>query len=194
MNTTTNTLSIIFELKKKAVSIVHECLILLSGLELCPPLKCLSFGVLLTLVLTNVLLVSECGTNTTAHLSDWLCVDPPEESFLSWGWDSLGGRVLTDVNFGISCSEDHHGDVVGNKLRRTECALKSPLSALLSIFYIPNDCYCSLSHFIQMRLLWNVSNRENCQHYYNEYSFTNHEKLEHFAVFTLLAFKRELCW
>lgn len=153
MNTTTNTLSIIFLIKKKAVSIVHECLILLSGLELCPPLKCLSFGVLLTLVLTNVLLVSECGTNTTAHLSDWLCVDPPEESFLSWGWDSLGGRVLTDVDFGISCSEDHHGDVVGNKLRRTECALKSPLSALLSIFYIPNDCYCSLSHFIQMRLL-----------------------------------------
>lgn len=183
-----------FWIKKKAASVVHECLILLPGLELHPPPKCLNFGVWLTLVVTNVLLVSECGTNTTTHLSDWLCVDPPEETFLSWWWDSLGGCILTDADFGMSCSEDHHGDVVGNELRRTESALKSPLfSFVIYFFYIPISCYCSLSHFNQMRLLWNVSNRENCRHCYNEYSFTNHEKLEDFGMFILLALNKYLC-
>lgn len=73
-----------------------------------------------------------------------------------------------------------------------ECSQKSTFQLCYLFFYIPISCYCSLSHFNQMRLLWNVSNRENCRHCYNKYSFTNHEKLEHFAMFTLLAFNREL--
>lgn len=143
------------------MNVLCFCLVQSSSPD--PALKCLSFGVLLTLVVTNVLLVSERGTNITAQLVDWLRFYPSEETFLIWYWHSMWGRILTEADFGLSCSEDHYGNVVGNELR-TVCALKSLLlSFVICLFlYIPISCYCSLSHFNQMRLLWNVSNRENC--------------------------------